>query len=326
MTAGNRHKIGQSMPTAPGSHSRSRGPRAAWTGFTLVELLVVIAIIATLVGLLLPAVQMMRAAAARSSCLNNLRQVGLGLHAFHDGNGSLPSGYVSKVAAGGDDTGPGWGWAAFILPQLEQAALQATIVFEKAIEDPAAAQARATLVPTFLCAADVRPSAAFPVGSRDSSGNLTTTTCAVAPANYVGNFGIGEPGVDGDGLFFRGSAVRWREVADGLSKTLMVGERSFRDAESTWVGAVTGATQGPTTGSRMPFKTEHASNFVLAHSGECQGPLAPSETNNFTSPHEGGINFAYADGHVAGLGADVDQATFRARSTRAKGDTVSGAP
>ena len=302
-------------------------PRSA-RGFTLVELLVVIAIIATLVGLILPAVQATRGAAARNQCLNNLKQIGLALQVYHDGLGRLPPGYTSGFDGGGVDTGPGWGWAACILPQLEFAALHATIDFTQAIEAPTAAhaQARTTVVPAYLCAADARPSAAIPVGPRDSSGQLTATTCTVAPANYVGNFGVGEPGVDGDGLFYRGSDLRWRHVTDGLSKTLMVGERSFRDAESTWVGAVTGATQGPTPGSTLPFKVEHASNFVLAHTGECQGPLAPSETNNFTTPHAGGVDFVYADGHVAVLGADVDQAMFKALSTRAKGETVSGGP
>ncbi len=181
-------------------------------------------------------------------------------------------------------------------------------------------------MPTYLCASDVRPAAAFPVGPRATAGPPTSTICTVAPGNYVGNFGVGEPGVGGDGLFFRGSEIRWREVTDGLGKTLMVGERSFRDAESTWVGAVTGATQGPTATSTMPFKSENASNFVLAHTGECQGPLVPSETNNFTAAHSGGVNFVYADGHVAFLGADVDQVTFKALSTRASGETISGVP
>src|SRR5687768_5704079 len=88
-------------------------------GFTLIELLVVIAIIAVLIGLLLPAVQKVREAAARTQCINNLKQVGIALQAFHDGNGNFPPGYVSGVDANGDDTGPGWGWAALILPYVE---------------------------------------------------------------------------------------------------------------------------------------------------------------------------------------------------------------
>src|SRR5438105_3620381 len=88
--------------------------------FTLVELLVVIAIIGVLVALLLPAVQMARESARRMACQNNLKQVGLALQSYHDGQRSFPPGYVSAVDAAGNDTGPGWGWAAKALPYMEQ--------------------------------------------------------------------------------------------------------------------------------------------------------------------------------------------------------------
>src|SRR5579883_209719 len=90
-------------------------------GFTLIELLVVIAIIAVLIALLLPAVQAAREAARRAQCANNLKQIGIALHNYHDTVGTFPPGFLSKLdPATGDNAGPGWGWAAMILSQLEQ--------------------------------------------------------------------------------------------------------------------------------------------------------------------------------------------------------------
>ena len=292
-------------------------------GFTLIELLVVIAIIAILIGLLLPAVQSVRGAAARAQCQNNLKQVALGLHAYHDANRQFPPGYASGFDASGNDTGPGWGWAAHLLPHVEQDNLFRLLDLKQPIEAPAFAAARQTVVKTYLCPSDTVPQLAFPVGPRSGSGALTATTCSVAPANFVGNFGVSEPGVDGDGVFFRNSAVRIADITDGTSSTLAVGERSFRHAESAWVGAVTGANQVPTPGSPLPLQVNNASNFVLAHTGEStRGPAYPEEINHFTSLHRGGGNFAFADGHVASLGTSTSYAVYKALSTRSKGETI----
>ena len=236
--------------------------------FTLIELLVVIAIIALLIGLLLPAVQKVRDAAGRMSCTNNLKQVGLALQNYHDVQKQFPPGYTSAFDTSGNDTGPGWGWAAYLLPHVEQDNLHKQINFALPIENAANATARTQVVKSYLCPADTVP-ASVSVGPRAANGTLTSTTCTVAPASYIGSYGTEEPGVDGNGIFYRGSATRLGDITDGTSSTLLVGERSFKYSEVVWTGAVTGSNLGATPGSPLPNLPENASNFVLGTPGRC---------------------------------------------------------
>src|SRR5438046_2282782 len=122
--------------------------RTRGSGFTLIELLVVVAVIALLIGLLVPAVQRARAAAARGHCQNNLKQIGLACQSFHDGQKRFPSSYVATepYKDGASDTSPGWGWSAFLLPYLEQSNLFQTIQFASPVESPKNATAMGTVL------------------------------------------------------------------------------------------------------------------------------------------------------------------------------------
>ena len=293
-------------------------------GFTLIELLVVIAIIAVLIGLLLPAVQKVREAAARVECVNNLKQVGLALHNYHGSQQRFPPGYVSDVDAEGNDTGPGWGWAAYLLPYLEQTAVYNTIHFDQPIESPSNG-VRVAVIKTFLCPSDtVQPF--WSAMTRDATGKPVALICDVAPSNYVAMFGTREPGVDGDGVFYRNSTTRIADVTDGLSSTLFVGERSHELNEATWAGAVTNAVlfAGPTsvTGSA---EIDNSAGMVLGHSGEGYGPGDPNgDVNMFYSRHGRGVNFLFGDGHANFLPTSMDYRVYLALTTRAGGEPVGG--
>ena len=301
-------------------------------GFTLIELLVVMAIIGLLVGLLLPAIQAAREAARRSECFNNLRQIGIALQNYEASNHTLPSGYISQFTAGtaatpSVDTGPGWGWATLLLDHLEENSLRGLLRIDLPIEAHENADYRTRLVSVYLCPSDsVVP--VWPAYQDGGSIEPANKICDVASANYVGMFGNAEPGIDGSGLFFRNSHVRFRDITDGTSHTIAVGERSHLLGEATWVGSVTGAELAPGPGDNDgigTFELEHGSTMVLGQSGEHKSPGDPTgETDMFYSRHSGGVNFVFADAHVAFLSTETDDKVFEALSTRAGNDAISG--
>jgi prepilin-type processing-associated H-X9-DG protein len=246
---------------------------------------------------------------------------------YHDAFGSLPSGYISAFTSEGTDTGPGWGWAALLLNQVEQPALHAQIRFGLPIDDSANANVRTRQVALYLCPSDPTPPTWMAM--KDPGGWVPPQEpiCEVASANYVGVFGKSEPGIDGEGLFFRNSHVCFRDITDGGSQTLAVGERSRLLGEATWVGSIRGAVLAPAPGDNDGvggFAVEHGSSMVLGHVGEFKAPGDPtSDVNMFYSQHPGGVNFLFADGHVAFLQSSLDYKTFKALATRADGETIS---
>jgi prepilin-type N-terminal cleavage/methylation domain-containing protein/prepilin-type processing-associated H-X9-DG protein len=309
-------------------------------GFTLIEVLVVLVLLGVLVALLLPAVEAAREQARRAACINNLKQVGLALGSYTTRHGGLPPGYVSTW----DDFlmrefGPGWGWASMILPELEQLPLFQGINYQVLISDPGQSTIRGAVPAIFLCPSDNMPRSWtaeqgevwYFAGQMHYAQN---PICDVPGSNYVGVFGIGEPGVDGDGVFFRNSFIRPLDISDGLSSTLCVGERSINlnngRGQATWVGAVTGAvfwSCAPNVGDPDAGGgcwKEDGSGMVLGHTGEGHGPGDPwGDANQFLSRHGHGAHFLFCDGHVRYLDASINYAVYKAMSTRATGEVFS---
>ena len=296
------------------------------SGFTLIELLVVIAIIAVLIALLLPAVQAAREAARRTQCVNNLKQIGLALLNYEGNLHAFPPGYVSNFDAQGNDTGPGWGWAAMLLPQFEQTPLYNAINVNLAIEQPANVTGRLVVINNFLCPSDTVQPFWWAVNRNAATGAPVQNICQVAPSNYIGMYGISEPGPAGEGVFFRDSKIALHDITDGSSQTILVGERSHRLGEATWVGAVTGALLYPTDNDNIGrYVTETSPGMVLGHAGEGHGPGDPrSDVNQFYSLHSGGgVNFLFGDGHVVFLKSSMNYNIYLALATRAGGEVVS---
>jgi prepilin-type N-terminal cleavage/methylation domain-containing protein/prepilin-type processing-associated H-X9-DG protein len=294
-----------------------------WNGFTLVELLVVIAIIGILIGLLLPAVQSAREAGSRTQCANEIRQIGLALQNYHDAKGSFPSGYTSKFDSAGNDTGTGWGWAASILPYMEMQYPFSAIQFNQNIEAGANSTVRLVPIKSYICPSD-QSQPKWTASTADSSGNAASPICDVASASYIGVFGTSEPGVEGEGIFYRNSKIRIADITDGTSHTTMVGERSFHWCPSTWVGAVTKASMILPPGSPAGGAEWASAGFVLGHTSEGNGgPGSPgTEVNGFASQHLGGANFAFGDAHVAFLPTTMDHQIYMALSTRAGSENI----
>ncbi len=290
-------------------------------GFTLIELIVVIGIIGVLMALVLPTIQQVRESARRMECGSHLRQIGFALANYQDGQRGFPSGYVSSFDSSGNDTGPGWGWATAILSQIELDSLQNQFDFKQPIEAPANRPSRSKKLPIFLCPSD-SVTTPWTAVKRNSLGMVLSPICDVAASNYVGVFGVSEPGIKGEGIFFRNSFIGIQDIIDGTSNTLVVGERSQRWCEATWVGAVTSAQIFPPPGSpALPF-VGNSSGMILGHTFEGPPNSSKLECNCFSSAHPNGAQFVFADGHVQFISSSTDTQIFRALSTRAGDDSI----
>ncbi len=320
------------------NNSRQQSRRA----FTLIELLVVIAIIGVLLGLLVPAVQKVREAANRAACLNNLHQIGLALHHHHDTQGSFPAGYVCALPAppppagpviqildrfrlrpSGVLTSPGWGWATLLLPYLEQDPLAGQFSPTLPVEDPRHGPARGTLLSVYTCPSD-RGTGLFTVLDEKNSKPLGQA----ATNSYAACYGEWGPIQEqpGTGLFARNSQVRFKDVTDGTSTTLAVGERAALFAQSPWVGAfsygsIRTTPDAPVYGSYI----DAAPTMVMARICGRRPLNDPySEPYDFFSPHSGVVFFAFADGSARGLNANLDLSVQRALATIGGGEVVDG--
>jgi prepilin-type N-terminal cleavage/methylation domain-containing protein/prepilin-type processing-associated H-X9-DG protein len=323
--------------------SRSR------SAFTLIELLVVIAIIAILIGLLLPAVQKVREAAARMSCQNKLKQLALALHNYHDARGRLPSGAQQAVLPqpnppGNTATINGTSWIVFTLPYIEQENLYKLYRFDLAYNSVENGQVGSNVVPTLYC-----PSGPDARSRLDPNGNVTTNPTT----HYYGVMGPGGPtdnhtitlnGVtytyrQGDSgsnaaWAFNGMLSQYREtsgsistfrvikltdVTDGLTNTLMLAERSVNYAPPipcgqnhdyrTWIRGNSGGS-GATKNVTFPI------NSTLYNCSNNFNDIS------FGSNHSGGCNFALGDGSVRFVNQSIDLAIYKAMASINSGEVA----
>ncbi|HVJ86759.1 MAG TPA: DUF1559 domain-containing protein [Caulifigura sp.] len=300
--------------------------RSSRRGFTLIELLVVIAIIAILIALLLPAVQQAREAARRASCKNNMRQMGLALHNYHDTYNTLPPGWISvdpvtrRQSAHVGLNGAGWG--IMILPMIEQGPLYNTYNANVVLEDPLNQKFRETPLSMFQCPSDPQPTL-FEIGEEHDPSHLI---CKLGTANMIASFGsisiddcenaagtapvLANGQCKGDGAFYHNSRVRIADFTDGTSNTMIVGERKTDPAQrwfSTWSGRVSEAEESC---QRVLGSLDHPPNDPHRH------------FDDFSSHHVGGAHFTLGDGHTRFVSDNIDKAVYQSLGTISGGERV----
>jgi prepilin-type N-terminal cleavage/methylation domain-containing protein/prepilin-type processing-associated H-X9-DG protein len=290
--------------------------RTDQSGFTLIELLVVIAIIAILVALLLPAVQQAREAARRTQCKSNLKQIGIALASYHDIHQTFPPGHGNSggIQAGASPDNEGtsahWGWGAHLLPQLDQAAMfdelnVGNIGLDTAVATPNLLALMQNPLSAFRCPSDTAP---------ELNSDCTHASCrALATSNYVAaNDSDNLEADDWNGMFGRvnptagctnctARCTRVRDLTDGTSNTIAIGERAWKLQGQALQAAVVFGTNGDDDNDN-----NQGLNYVMATGGRIINDTCNTCDRGFSSMHTGGAQFLMADGAVRFVSENLD--------------------
>lgn len=294
-------------------------PRRA---FTLVELLVVIAIIGILLALLLPAVQRAREAARMSRCKNNLKQIGIALHNYHDARECFPMGWTAGTK-GGNPTNS-WGWASMILPQMDQGPLASQINFDKGFDGGLLAGANsatgisgveATLLPIYRCPTDTGADLVINTGSPQMTYGARSNYAGVSGALLTDTKLLGTQG----GTFGANTCRSITDYKDGSSFAVLVGERAWfestggRGPSTLWAGTRSGV-PGTETANGYAFAVgECITKMNTPPTGDVDplGAATPNPTwHGFSSRHSGGAHFLVGDGAVKFISENIDTKVY----------------
>jgi prepilin-type processing-associated H-X9-DG protein len=282
--------------------TKCRKTNSPSTGLTVLELLVVTGAITMLVGLLLPAIQATREAARNVECENHLRECGLALHQHHDNHRAFPAGWTTDT-----DCKTAFGWAPYLLPELELSGLYSLIDFRALVYSSAAVQETTPTV--FVCPSDnAEPQFELFEDSQAISefGQESQQLLATLPqANYVAVFGVADPdqlknGL-GEGPFVRNHRFRLADITRGLGKVMFVGERTARKLPSTWIGTYLNAENAQ---SRTVGIADVAPNRV------------DTDESELDSRHPGHTNFLWGDGRVQAVADDIERNVYQDSARR----------